>query len=490
MARPIIDSFRTVRWVRTLNLVLQAVLFLTFFGGLNYVAKNHFGRFDLTHARKFTLTPETISFVRNLKGPVHIVITLSSENSNPDVRGLIDEYVYVTEDRGGSRITKETLDLYQNRRRAEELGIETADVLVLRSGDRRRVVTVNELYTFKDQQREAFRGEDVLTAAILEVSEPVRLKIYFLTGHSELRIDDPDTRVGLSSLRDQLKLRNFQVETLDLSTTRRVPADASLLVSVWPKGRFPASEQEMLRQHLATSAGRMIFLLAPGVPVRDLGLEPLLLDDWGILVYHDIVIDPENLADNGDLFIRNYVEHPITRTLIGQTAALRLGFARTVVPDPGRSLTNLNTLTLAATSTAAWGERNNLAAPARDRGIDTLPIPGMQPSDRLGIVVASERLAVRDNLPFSVRGGKVVVFGTGDFVSNSRMDHANLAAFLNAVNWAVDRDHQLNIPPRQIEKFQLALDAREFLRLRYALLLGLPGAALMLGLLVYWTRRR
>src|SRR5881394_2872678 len=101
-----IDSFRTVRWIRTLNLVLQAVLVLTFFYGLNYVARNHAWRFDLTQARKFTLTPETISFIRNLKSPVHIVMTTSSNNVSPEVRGLVDEYVYATDDRGGSRISK------------------------------------------------------------------------------------------------------------------------------------------------------------------------------------------------------------------------------------------------------------------------------------------------------------------------------------------------------------------------------------------------
>src|SRR3954466_6492253 len=145
MANSLLVSFRTVRWVRTLNLILQSVLVLTFFYGLNYVARNHAWRFDLTQARQFTLTPETISFIRNLKSPVHIVMTTSSNNVSPEIRGLVDEYVYATDDRGGSRITKEILDIYQDRRRAEELGIETANVLVLRSGGRQRVVTMDEL---------------------------------------------------------------------------------------------------------------------------------------------------------------------------------------------------------------------------------------------------------------------------------------------------------------------------------------------------------
>jgi hypothetical protein len=101
----------------------------------------------------------------------------------------------------------------------------------------------------------------------------------------------------------------------------------------------------------------------------------------------------------------------------------------------------------------------------------------MDPANRLGVIVASERLAVRDNLPFSVRGGRLVVFGTGDLIANARVVNAgNLAMFLNAVNWTVDRDTQLNIPPRPIERFQLSLSAADFTRLRYTLLSASPAA--------------
>jgi hypothetical protein len=53
---PSLDSFRTARWLRTLNLGLQAVLFLSLFGGLNFLARNHPSRFDLTHHRRFSLS--------------------------------------------------------------------------------------------------------------------------------------------------------------------------------------------------------------------------------------------------------------------------------------------------------------------------------------------------------------------------------------------------------------------------------------------------
>jgi ABC-type uncharacterized transport system involved in gliding motility auxiliary subunit len=493
MSLPILSSFRAARWLRTLNLVLQALLFLTFFGGLNYIAKNHPRRFDLTSTRKFSLSPETLSYIQNLSRPVHVIVTQSPESDNPEVRGLIDEYVHATEDRPAGRITKEVLDVYQNRRRSEELGVDQADILVLVSGDRRRVVTVNELYTLKEKKRDTFHGEQVLTAAILDVSSPGRQKVYFLVGHSELRLNDADPGRGLSAVRDQLKLRNFEVDEVDLTVARKIPADASLLVIVAPQSRYSRAEQELLRQYLGANAGRLIVFLAPGLSATALGLDDLLLD-WGVLVQDDWICDtgPENIAENGDLLIRAYTPHPITKTLLEYQAHLALGASRTVIPDPGRSLGGgLNTVTLAATSPTAWGERSLRvgALPKYDPGIDTRPLPGMDPPDRLGVAVASERLGVRNNLPFSVRGGRMVVFGSGDLIANARVDRGNLALFLNAVNWTVDRDRQLSIPPRPVERYQLTLSAADFTRLRYTLLLGIPGGTLLLGLLVYWTRR-
>ena len=488
------ESFRAVRWLRTLNLILQAVLVISFFGGLNYVAKNHAWRFDLTKQGKFSLSAETVSYIKNLQRPVHVIITLSPDNDNPEVKGLIDEYVYATEGRAAGRITKEAIDVYQHRRRSEELGIEQSGIIVLLSGDKRRIVTIDELYTFKDKRRDTFRGEQVLTAAILDVSTLGREKIYFLSGHGELRADSTDPQYGLSTVRGQLKLRNDEVDVLDTTAVRRVPQDASLLVIVAPQNRFSPAEQEMLRQYLGTNAGRMIVFLPPGKTTAALGLDDLLLD-WGILVHNDIIFDVDNMTDTGDLLVRALAgNHPITKSLVDLgTLALRMGLARTVIPDPGRTRgSGLNTVTLAATSTNAWGERGGSkpgTLPRFDPGVDTRPIPGLDPADRLGVIVASERLAVRDNLPFSVPGGKVVVFGTGDLITNGRIQEDSMLMMLNAVNWSVDRDHALAIPPRTIERFQLALSAGEFTRLRYALLFALPGAALVLGLLVYWTRR-
>jgi hypothetical protein len=497
---PFFESFRAVRWLRTFNLVLQAVLFLTFFAGLNYVARHHPSRFDLTQYHRYSLSPETLSYLKNLTSPVHIYATVTDDTDVPsEVNALLDEFVHAAESNPQAHITKAVVNIYQNRRQAEELGLEQPNQLLLTCGEHRHVVPLGELYKVRNRngqvEKEAFIGEQVLTSVLLEVSNPNRQRIYFLVGHGELQPDDTNAARGLSALRDELKARNFDVQTLELAVNPRVPGDAALLVAVWPQTGYTRAEQEMLRQYLSVSAGRMMLLLAPGITTARLGLDDLLLD-WGVLVYDDVICETDPLyhTDDGDLIVRSFLPHPITQTLINHGFTLRLGYTRTVCPDPGRVLGGgLTVTTIAATSPTAWGDvgyRIGLPAKFNHEG-NTHPLPGMQPPGRLGIVVASERVAPRNNLKLSVQAGRLVVFGSGDFVANQRIQSAgNEAIFLGAVNWAVQRDQQINVPPRPIERFQLSLSAADLNRLNYTLWFALPGATALLGLIVYWTRRK
>src|SRR4051794_33528644 len=123
------DSFRAARWIRFINLILQAVLFLALFGGLNYVAQKHLWRRDLTQNRTRSLSTETKSYLENLERDVNITVTITNDAENEelatayrDVVGLLREYTYFTRNRdeGHGRINVEYLDVYQSRKRAEE----------------------------------------------------------------------------------------------------------------------------------------------------------------------------------------------------------------------------------------------------------------------------------------------------------------------------------------------------------------------------------
>lgn len=490
-------TFAFVRWTRTANLVLQALLLLTFFGGLNYLARHEGWRWDLTSHRRHTLSEETLAYLRSLDQPVQLVITANLNPGDPDaaqayrdIRGLLREYANASAAKEKGRITVSEIDIYRDQRRAETLAIEEPNVVVALCADRRKVIPWQDFYETRERVAVAFSGEQAVTSAILSVSNPERPKVYFLAGHGEMRPGDVDAARGLSVLADQLRLRNLAIDTIDLNQTRAVPDDAALVVIAAPQGPFDAVEVELLRRYLSEQAGRALVLLAPATRH---GLDDLLYD-WGLLADDVIVLepDPAHVTEANELRISAFAPHPITQTLIDNQFATYFGLTRVVRPDPGRPLDNaLRVDVLAATSETAWGERDYRATSvAYNPGIDLRGLAGFEPRNRLGVAVASERITPPKDLPFSVRGGRLVLLGNADFAANARISApGNLTLALNAVEWCVDRDVQLNTPPRPIQRYQINLSQAELARLRLSLLVVLPGLAALIGLGVYWTRR-
>ena len=487
----IADSFRAARWIRFINLLLQALLFLALFAGLNYMALHHAWRFDVTANRRHSLSPETKAYLERIERDVAITVTLTDSADSEeiaqayrDISALLREYSYATSGKNKGRLSVRFVDVYQNRREAEALGVaDQPNIVQLSSDGHTRRLMLDDLYLIKKKiSREAFKGEAAITAALLDVSSAVKKKIYFLGGHGEMSPDSVDGARGLSQLRDQLRQRNFDLGGLDLSLSRQIPDDAALLIVASPQSRFQPHEEEMLRNYLTTRAGRVILLVDP---MRQFGLENLLFD-WGVLVYDNVIYDTDSqsISDNGELLLRHFLPHPITQVLIDNGLYLLVGPTRVVNEDIGRSADDgLSVKKLIASSPTAWGESSYRL---RIRPEFT---PGQDLRGRLGVLVSSERLKPA-NLPLSVLGGRLAVFGTADLVTNNRIiNGGNFPLFLNTVNWAVDRDTQLNIQARHIERFQLSLSQEELVRLRLGLFLIVPGVVALLGVFVYWTRR-
>lgn len=492
MAKP--PSFRTVRWVRTLNLLAQAVLFFTLFAGLNYLAVHYAWRFDLTKNQSRSLSAETRAYLKNLDKPVRVVVTLTENNANEevaqayrDVSGLLREYVFATAGNEQGRISVEFIDIFQRRRDAEALGITDPNSILVICEGRPRKIPLDALYDVKDEVKQGFRGEQALTAAILDVSSPTKKKIYFLTGHGEMDLDDASAERGLSALKAELVSRNFAVDSVDLAQLGKIPEDAAVIVIAGPQGRFDRAEQELLRQYLSNRAGRVLALIAPGYPT---GLDDLFFD-WGILV-DDVLIYDRSAAgqsETGDLILPALADkHDLTSFLLNYKIPLRFGPSRSVRPDPGRTVdSNLLVSALVATSEQAWGEVNyrQRVVPTFDKSVD---LPG-----RVTVVTASERRAARKiaNIDsFSIPSGRLVTYGSADWIANGRLGViGNLSFFMSAINWTTDRDIELKVPSRPIAKFQLSLTAQQIQRLRFSLIFVLPGIAALLGTVVYWTRR-
>ena len=486
-------TFASARRRRTAHLLAQGILILTLVAGLNFLATRRAWRFDLSRHARHSLSPETRSYLKDLAAPVTVVVTFTEDAEEDhlvqayrDIRSLLRDYVEASAANPRGPIKVEFIDVFRNRAAAQAYDINEPNLAYVFSDGKPRRIDYNQIYRIKEGEKVAFTGEQAFTAAILDVTRGEKQKIYFLVGHGEMDPTDTSPDRGLSVLKDELELRNFQIGLIDLPTARALPPDTALLVCVGTQGRYSPAEQELLRRHLSTQAGRLLLLLNPGSPH---GLDDLLFD-WGVQADDVVVVDPapDGRADSGDLVAYpSDSGHPVASFLFDNKIALRFGPSRVVRADPGRSLDpGLSVLPLAGASPTAWGERTY-----RQRGLPTRDETDLLPPPRLSLGTASERVTPKGALPFSVRGGRLVAFGNADWLANQRLSAGgNAILALSAVNWLVDRDTQLNLPPRPIEKFQLSLSSAQLTRLRLTLLLALPAAAATLGLLVYWNRRR
>lgn len=493
MTRSRFTDFRFARRFRMGNRALQILLGLSLILAINFLAARYFTRVDLTESGIYTLSPETKAYLSDLTEPVHIIITIPKDPESPELvqihshlDKLLREYEAFGRRGDQAMVRVEFVDIYRQRKRAEELantyGLTQENVILVAMGDRSSEIRQANLYEVNEGEIRGFQGEKAITSAILEVASSEMAKIYFLVGHGEMRLDDVDPLRGLSQMESFLRERNFSLATLDLALEAQVPADADLIVLPSPQASLRPEEVEKLRRYMSERNGRMIVLLDPG---RRHGLDDLFYD-WGVLVDDMVVVDrgPDFSSQGGDLIIRRFAEHPITKLLVDYQITALFGLPRPVRTDPAAvNNERLQVTQLIGSSDQSWGEVDfRTQSPIVFDAARDLPGP-------ISIATVSTRSA-SSALGITIPGGRLVVFGNSDFIANNRIRaFGNRTLFINSVNWALTRQNLLNIPTRPLESYQVVMSQSDLTRLVY-FYSALPASAALFGLLVFFIRRR
>jgi ABC-type uncharacterized transport system involved in gliding motility auxiliary subunit len=324
-----------------------------------------------------------------------------------------------------------------------------------------------------------FKGEQEFTSAIIDLVESRKPRVLFTVGHGELDLDDmsPD---GISLARELLGKDNFELESWTTVGQPAVPEGTDLLVVAGPTVNFIEPEIRVLRNYIE-SGGRMLFLidptLAPAGGLVATGLEPLF-EEYGVHLGDNIVVDPANplpFFSADTIFVTAYAEHDITRSLSQAQLPVILGLARSV--GMGEPIEELRVVELMMTSIEGWGETD----------LEQLQQVELHEDDLGGPVP----LAVAVEATPSSGDVRLVVVGDSDFATNGQLQNMPNAAFLsNTLNWLVEREALIGIPPKKPEYVRLSLSKSQMSKVTWLVLVVLPGLAVLLGFAVYWQRRR
>lgn len=480
--------------------LLQAGAYTLAIGHLAVFAGRHAERDDWTAGKVYTLSERATTVLENLAAPIDVTViaptTIGEGRPNP-VRAELHE-VLMRMSKVSSALHVRMLDPDRDRQESERLlddfalsGRELADgVVLIRAGQgttlRRAYLLPNDLVTFatgpevqaNGPRVKAFRGEEALLGKFLEVSEPRKIRVCYTQGHGEPAFDDLEPFHGYAHLRDLLRAANLDTQVVDFAGPDPLH-DCDLLLVAGPQGTFERSEIAAIEAY--TAAGGDLLLLTGAVFMRGRaqlaphGLEPLTAS-YGVRFGERVVIDPSGMAGASDNYAftldQGWADHPAVRSLNMQPVSF-MSARELSISQPAEMLLG--------TTERGWAEADLQRIVAG--GVPTFDAR----DDRRGpipVVVASER-----------GGSRLAVVGSDEFALNAWLrediayDHGR-DLILNLVGWLTQRESLLGIRERQREHVKLVLQEQQLARMTFLCLIGLPGFAVSVGLLVLWRRRK
>jgi len=451
--------------------IASTVLAIAILGMLGFLSTRYHVRWDWSEQGVHSLSDQSLKVLEGLDRDVEAVALFAPLDAGP-VRELLDRYDYAS-DRfkvvafADPNARPDLLQKYGIT--PERLG---RGLVRISQGD--ESVDVSDV------------TEENVTNAMVKLSRTTEKKVYFLEGHNERPIEGTDAseKEGYSRAADALRNENYQVAKLLLASVGEVPADADVVVAAGPTRPFLREERQALRRYV--EGGGAVMVLVDPRANTDITED---LEDWGVAVGDDIVVD-RNLAVFGRAttpFAGSYSpEHEITRDM-RDTALFHVVRSVTAKPDAKASLTEI-----VFTGSDSWAERDLdrfFSEGSAELGDEDLK--GPVPIAVAGTLDAAPAAPAEGAEAPEPHAGRLVVFGDADFASNEMIDaYLNRDLFVNSANWLLGDIEAISVRPNRSRPSRFQPTAEEFQRIRLLSLFALPEALAVLGVLMWWSRRQ
>jgi hypothetical protein len=473
------------KWKIGFQVVLSVLSVLAIGVMLNYLSHRHDHRFYLSASSRHKLTPLTLQVLSGLTNRVKIIVFFDRrEPLFGQVSTLAKEY-----EAHSPKIDLEFVD-YRMPGRAETIrnqykitsGGDNSRI-IFDSGAQVRTVLETELSEFgispeKEIKRTAFKGEQLFTSAILNITRNKPLVAYFFKGHGEHEIGDDDNQRGYSLFARLLENNNIELKELGPLIGNDIPSNCSLLVIAGPTHALEPIELTKIDRYLSQGGRLFLMFNFEGITVST-GLEQLL-EKWNVEVGYNWVQDTSQsqAGEQAIILTSNYGAHPIVRPML--RSSLKLVTPRSIAQ---RRAPGLSADAPKAVELFSSGPKGRAIARTR---------LGWQ-EEKTGVIplaVAVERGAIQ-GVAADKGATRIVVTGDSFFLSNLAFNQAANSDFANlAVNWLVNRDSLLNdIGPSPVSEYEILLTERQMAQLRWLFLAIIPGIVLAFGLFVWWRRR-
>ena len=483
---------------RRVEIALYTVGLIGVLIALAYISVRYPFRFDLTEAGRHSLSEQTVTMLKRLEKPVHIVFF-----HDPLMRQTVELYELIAAQ--SALVTVELYDPMLNPAQARRRNVQFAGTAVMQSEDRTLQVHGG--------------SETDIANGILRVTQGAKQRVCFLDGHGEpdpFSIEAHDhleggaghthglgaqyvlhERHGMAKARHALETMHYTVKKVSLMRHTDGLSGCAVLVVAGPKVPLLQTELAAVRVYLA-AGGNAFFMLDPFVRS---GLEPVIRE-YGVVLDDTIVIDKTNhfWADVSSPAVTSYNRHQVTRDL-------PLTFypgVRSLSPTPER-VPGAAVTPLVNASKNSYGE----TTPDRAEFADGSDLPGphtlmvivnrrpVTSGDAAAIPLGRQDDRTTDRIgskggasgPLTDRS-RIAVVGDSDFATNSFfhiLGNGNL--FLNTVHYLAAQENLIGIEPRTYDQPRINLTNRQMKGTLFISVVLLPALLAVVGIAVWWKQR-
>ncbi len=476
------------------NVIVQVLIIIVLAAMVNYLGFEHYRRWDLSRDKKYALSDKTRQFLDSLKAKVRITVFFGAQNPiTGDVQNLLTEYQYASH----GKIDVEYVDPERNLTRAKELFdkykvVTDESVLIVDYEGRSKTVKASEMADMdqgnpmagEGPKVTAFKGEQAITSALIDVVEGKKNTVGYITGHKEPPLSGQSP---ISILKTFIENENITFKELNLFELPAIPAEIKVVMIAGPQYDFSDREMKMLRDFW-NKDGRILLLVDPAAKTPKL---LSFLNEQGVKVDDDrlmamVKTGIEEVARVRDVVAHFLADSPVTKRLadvrapfFGATSSLTLESQRVAAA-------NVHLTPLAQAEKGYWGETDYYSDdeallqydPAKDKG------------EPLTIAAAVEKGGSADER-VQLNSARLIVVSNSTFIQDNALtqDQQQLDFISGSINWLLSREQLIGIAPKIPQTLTFSLAEESLRNLRWIILVLIPLVPAILGSLVWWRRR-
>ncbi|HXA10078.1 MAG TPA: GldG family protein [Chthoniobacterales bacterium] len=477
-----------------LNVILQVTIIIVLAAMVNYLGFEHYRRWDLSRDKKYALSDKTKNFLDSIKGKVRITVFFGSQDPiTSDVQNLLTEYQYASH----GKIDVEYVDPERNLTRAKELFdkykvVTDESVLIVDYQGRSKTVKASEMADMdqgnplagEQPKVAAFKGEQAITAALIDIVEGKKNIVGWVTGHKEPPLSGESP---VSVLKTFIENENITLRELNLFEVPAIPADLKAIVIAGPQYDFSDREMKMLREFW-NKDGRILLLLDPAAKTPKL---LAFLGELGVKEDDDrlmamVKTGIEEVARVRDVVAHFLSDNPVTKRLADVHAPFFGSTSSLTLESQQVAAANIHLAPLAQAEKGYWGETDYYSNdeallqfdPAKDKG------------EPLTIAASVEKGGSADER-VQINSARLVVVANSTFIQDNALtqDQQGLDFVSASVNWLLSREQMIGIAPKIPQTLTFVLDEKALASLRWIILVLMPLVPAILGFAVWWRRR-